>query len=201
MEENERVMMESAALVQRAAEDYKRSLLGNKQFLSDQDRVEIEKVHQELMRLQLEMQSVAHERVVVEVLSRPVVQDIEHSRDARIQTKSRYNRDRSSEGTINSAPNMPTSSTNEFIHIPYYVPGHIRGKNGASEGGGIVGTVSSKATVRPVANTTLVPSMRVGQFPAELRNLKTTPIDYTGMPDHQPARRLLLYSFWSLLII
>lgn len=180
---------------------YKKNLLGDVRFLSEEEKKSVEHIEQELFRVQAELRSVAHERVVIDVLSRPVLTEIEHHRGMRVQAaKEAYLQRRSgveppSSSSTRQAHRGTGSSPEDPIFIPPYVSPHLRGlktsqqvayaAGGSSRlfGGGPGAAPSlENIAVRATGSTTMVPSMRQGYFPPEYKNLRITPTDLANGP-------------------
>lgn len=181
--------------------NYTRNLIGHNRFLTEEEKKSIHHIENELYRVQAELQSVAHERVVIDVLSRPVMTEIEHNRGRRLQaSKEEYLQRRS--GVEQPSSNAPRSTGSrrsngapeDPIFIPPYIPAYLKDLKSSSSshsgatttavGGGITGSHSygtsiNHVAVRATGSTTLVPSMRSGYFPPEYKNLRMTPVDYT----------------------
>lgn len=181
--------------------NYKKNLIGDVRFLSEEEKKSVEHIEQELFRVQAELRSVAHERVVIDVLSRPVLTEIEHHRGMRVQAaKEAYLQRRSgveppSSGSTRQAHRGTGSSPEDPIFIPPYVPPHMRGMKPSQQmayaaGGGTsrlfggtgATTTLENVAVRATGSTTMVPSMRQGYFPPEYKNLRITPTDAANGP-------------------
>lgn len=173
--------------------NYKRNLIGVSRFLTEDEKKSIGNIENEIYRIQAELQSVSHERVVIDVLSRPVLTEIEHNRGVRIQaSKEAYLQRRSGVEQPSSSSTRPTngkgtgSSPEDPIYIPPYVSSYMRVMKtqqpvpyaGPHQGG--FNTSVHNVAVRTTASTTMVPSMRSGYFPPEYKNLRMTPVDYTN---------------------
>lgn len=187
--------------------NYKRTLIGDSRFLSEEEKQNISKVQSELFRIQAELQSVAHERVIVDVVSRPVVNDIEHSREARLQAAKqdynarRYGTEESKTKTSRAGGQLLSGSNPEDpIYIPPYVPPYSRGNQSSryiptrSVGGNVETGAVNNVSARAPGTVSLVPSMRTGYFPPEYKHLKTTPVDYSQPKDKAPKPRRYLLS-------
>lgn len=183
--------------------NYKKNLMGDVRFLSEEEKKSVEHIEQELFRVQAELRSVAHERVVIDVLSRPVLTEIEHHRGVRVQAaKEAYLQRRSgveppSSSSTRQAHRGTGSSPEDPIFIPPYVSPHMRGLKSSQQmayaaggtsrlfgGGGGAGAALSleNIAVRATGSTTMVPSMRQGYFPPEYKNLRITPTDLANGP-------------------
>lgn len=121
----------------------------------------------ELDRLRAELQSIAHERVVVDVLTR---QSIKQARNKKV---------------------VPSAQNKEIIEVPYepiVIPSFAAYSMQQSGSANPKATLSRNAKVKGpprlsvrsvTAGSLMVPSMRQGVLPPEVANLKTTPTDST----------------------
>ena len=121
----------------------------------------------ELDRLRAELQSIAHERVVVDVLTR---QSIKQARNKKL---------------------VPSAQKKEVIEAPYepiIIPSFASysmqqsgaGTPNAAQSKNMKAKGPPRLSARSItAGSLMVPSMRQGVLPPEIANLKTTPTDST----------------------
>ena len=127
----------------------------------------------QLNTLKAELHSITQERVVNLVFSRDVINDAKRIKPSRSATPLHLRSSRAinqvntaDKGTMNSLPsqklnfNTPTQS----IIIPEYIPPEKRSSKG-----------KTAPTARYVDSSLMVPSMRQGSLPNEIKNIKTTP--------------------------
>ena len=127
----------------------------------------------QLNNLKAELNSITQERVVNLVFSREVINDAKRMKSSRSATplhlrsnKTNLQVNKLEKGNMNSLPshklkiNTPTQS----ILIPEYIPPEKR-----------TSKAKSSSTVRYVDSSLMVPSMRQGSLPNEIKNIKTTP--------------------------
>ena len=178
-------------------------------FLSDNERQNIERVQKEIDKIKIELQGINHERVVVDVLTRPSMNEIKHlvtnslvKQHLAIRTadaQQSFARNHPHHQHYHNHPHQhgndkesagetkydPLANLDEPIRIPDYVPPHLRGKKpmianrsqpAASRGIATMPNYPLKpVTARAVGNVTVVPSIKVGELPSDLRNLKIQP--------------------------
>ncbi len=196
--------------------NYNRSLIGDARFLTEEEKKSIDHIGKELYKVQAELQSVAHERVVIDVLSRPVLAEIEHHRGLRIQaSKEAYLQRRSGNDQPPSSSSRAGSGRGGFaspedpIFIPPYVPPYMKGSSGPNPSSSARGTAlhtsetysTNNVAVRHTASTTLVPSMRTGYFPPEYKNLRMNPTDFTHPQPLKDPTKIKKYAFHMIISV
>lgn len=190
-------------------------------FLTDSDKQTIDHVQREIDKIKIELQGINHERVVVDVLTRPSLSEIkqlvtqslvkEHLATRAAEAKQvqarrqqqgplhqhhqqHYNHHK--QGTSHGQDNSnnengetkydPLANLDEPIRIPDYIPPHLRGKRPMSPkkamhpiGQRPVSNVPNyplkPVSARSVGDVTVVPNIKVGELPPDLRNLKIQP--------------------------
>ena len=171
-------LRETAALHKKSMLD----VMGDAAVVGDDDYQEHTK---ELDRLRSELQSISHERVVVDILTRQTMKD---ARSAKIQSN-----------------NGAASSMMMMLYDPIHIPAYTSTYDPASFGLGSQGQNSdTEATknrrdsvplvgARAVGHGALmVPSMRQwqGRLPAQVARIKTTPT--TAVTQSNPRKRLVV---------
>jgi hypothetical protein len=162
---------------------HKKSLLDVAQLLGPSYEQNYLNHNKELDRLRSELQSITHERVIVDVLTR---QSIKQAKKKKVAVSSR-NKEKGKE-----IPYEP-------IIVPLFNPQHSgqgptpsnptlkNPKNSASSG-------SPRVSVRaPGPGSLMVPSMRQGVLPPEVANLKTVPVEASSRKARCAPVLLCLY--------
>jgi hypothetical protein len=136
-----------------------------------------QEIDRRLHILRAELQSLSHERVVNEVLSRETISSAKrmstlrprhtlYSTSSRVEKRLENTSQHVRNGHHNKENQVVTINEKEII-IPAYVPPH---EDSRKERGS-----TSQMTSRFVGSAMMVPSMRQGHLPPEVRKLHTTP--------------------------
>ena len=156
----------------------------------------------ELEEIKEELRSINHERIIVDVLSRQMIYKLKHDRNKAKPIESRggnmkgltklanstksvdLNRetvpDSSGRSTFNPSLTAQPADASENIPIPSYTPPvsiQLATNNAYNSSKGY--RSSKQTVVRPVGNSIMVPSMKRGHLPPEVRDLKTVTVDLT----------------------
>lgn len=184
------------------AATHRKTLQSALHLLTPIDKESLIKQEAELLRLRGELQSISHERVIMDVLTRTTIsetkrihQGAKELADKAKQQRYRIRLEASKSNTQNGKPNDNWSSNvlsksnpsdpyallNTPIHLPQYIP--VKNRDGGSyqqqdSSDRLSGKCKHYGGVmaRSVGSGIMVPNMRQGSLPEELQNIKTVPI-------------------------
>lgn len=185
-----------------AARNHRNALLASANMMTPADKENFEKQTQQLDNLRRELKSCAHERVVIDVLSRGPVNEARlrgHGNGSsrgnlrsRGHATSALGRSTNGAGAVAiggrskegdeaqyKTPSSELSSTDPII-IPEYESREVqqqKAERNKKQAGDFVSRMPSKLVARNVGSGLMVPSMRHGSLPADIQNLKSSPSD------------------------
>lgn len=156
----------------------------------------------ELERIKIDLLSMAQERVVIEVLTRDIVQAAQYSRRVlqgttvanRLSAPARAVVTPSGKNykvvqTSTVAPAYDPASLTERIHIPEFVPSSSSASNKTDKSPTRRGSVPSKYA-RSVGSGQVVPNLQhTSALPSELKDIKVPTSNMLAMNPHKPKRR------------
>jgi hypothetical protein len=136
-----------------------------------------------LKKINSELRSINHERIVLDVLTRPIFSDIEHEKERRMKEIRQGRKIEKNSLMPNSKANPVFLPKDDPIYIPSFVPQWQKEKEKAEKSLHL-----QRVSARSVAGTGVVPSINVNYFPEELKHLKTTPVDYALIDKSKPKK-------------
>lgn len=151
---------------------HKNSLLEASQMLGPSYEQNYLIHNKELERLRSELQSIAHERVIVDVLTRQSIKKARKKNQTTVNSKKEEIKEKPFEPIIvpsyasyiaqqKKITNQNTSKTSNPKNVPQNVPG----------------TFSRLSVRSPLSGSLMVPSMRHGTLAPEVANIKTIPTE------------------------
>jgi hypothetical protein len=192
---------------------HKKSLLEASQVLTDNEKVGTQANNVEIERLKAELHSIAHERVVVEVLTRqaaarPTRTPNASTIQARPQRSSGISRRSSAPLTADGANKQVNGGVFQPIQVPAYFPGagaalttdtqnndpnkEVIGNTSTSTTAKVLSRKPPALKAKAVGDGLMVPAMRPGSIPDELLGLKTVPTMVAGssnLPSSAPKKK------------
>ena len=138
---------------------------------------------QNLNMLRMELQSISHERVIVEVLTRQTMIKSKLQSSALSSSSSMHSTAHVSSGGSSyriTPQSVPAAALNEMIPIPEYNPGATLASAKDKTSGTKSSSNSSSSRYAPVVRklppgSVMVPSLRQGSLPPELQALRSVP--------------------------
>jgi len=151
-------------------------------LMSDSEKQALANQQQELEKLKGELESLSHEKVVLDVLTRPLVQNIHLQQQLRNMKSGPKIPFVNSIGSQRSPVNSNSSTSDKTIPIPEYIPLHHRQSKLLNKHS----NANSNSPIPLVRNTkggVVVPNIKLAnEFPEELQFIRSKPVINHAVP-------------------